>query len=75
MEDNNTCITPAVLTLLCADKEGESFKEECDYATIDGTLMFLSTNSRPEIAYNVNQCPRFTHCQINSHATSIKHIL
>ena len=27
MEDNNTCITPAALNPLYADKEGESFKE------------------------------------------------
>ena len=30
MEDANTCITPAALILLCADKEGESFKDKWD---------------------------------------------
>ena len=37
--------------------------------------MFLSTNSRPDIAYAVNQCARFTHCPRNIHATAIKRIL
>ena len=75
MEDANTAKTPAATTPLCADKEGELFSEEWDYATIVGMLMFLSTNSRPDIAYAVNQCARFTHCPRNIHATAIKRIL
>ena len=54
MEDANTCITPAALIPLCADKEGESFKDKWNYATIVGMLMVLSTNSRPDISYDVN---------------------
>ena len=75
MEDANTAKTPAATTPLCADKEGELFSKEWDYATIVGMLMFLSTNSRPDIAYTVNQCARFTHCPRNIHATAIKRIL
>ena len=54
MEDANTCITPAALTRLCVYKEGGSFKEKWDYTTIVGMLMFLSTNSRQDIAHAVN---------------------
>ena len=54
MEDANTVKTPAATTPLCADKDGELFSELWDYATIVGMPMFLSTNSRPDIAYAVN---------------------
>ena len=37
--------------------------------------MFLATNSRPDIAYAVNQCARFTHNPKASHATAVKRII
>ena len=40
-----------------------------------GILLYLSNNSRPDIAYAVNQCARFTHNPRDSHATGIKRII
>jgi hypothetical protein len=37
--------------------------------------MFLANNSRPDIAYAVHQCARFTHCPRASHAIGVKRIL
>ena len=37
--------------------------------------MYLATNSRPDIAYSVNQCARFTHAPKASHAVAVKRIL
>ena len=33
--------------------------------------MYLATNTRPDIAYSVNQCARFTHSPKASHAAEI----
>ena len=75
MEDSNSAPTPAAPTPLCIDKYGDAFEESWEYPVIVGMLMFLATNSRPDIAYAVNQCARFTHCPRASHATAVKRIL
>ena len=75
MDSSNTAVTPATTTPLHIDPEGEHFSESWEYASILGMLMFLSTNSRPDIAYAVNQCARFTHCPRASHAVAIKRII
>jgi hypothetical protein len=38
-------------------------------------LMFLASNSCPDIAYAVHQCARFTHCPKQSHGAAVKRIL
>jgi hypothetical protein len=45
---------------LGADKEGEVCEEDWNYASIVGMLMYLSANSRPDIAFAVHQAARFT---------------
>ena len=37
--------------------------------------MFLANNSRPDIAFAVHQCARFTHCPKESHAAGVKRII
>ena len=37
-------------------------------------LLYLASNSRPEIAYAVHQCARFTHNPKASHAKAVKRI-
>ena len=75
MEDSNTCPTPAAPTPLHIDNDGDPFDESWEYPEIVGMLMFLATNSRPDIAYAVNQCARFTHCPRASHATAVKRVI
>ena len=38
-------------------------------------LMYLSNNTRPDIAYSVHACARYTHYPKKTHATAVKHIL
>jgi len=75
MEESRACPTPAVGTPLGSDKEGAPFDEDWEYATVVGMLMFLAGNSRPDIAFAVHQCVRFTHCAKESHGTAVKRIL
>jgi hypothetical protein len=74
MIDARTKSTPASTTALGTDKDGEPFNETWEYASVVGMLMYLGTNSRPDIAFSVNQCARHTHNPRESHAKAVKHI-
>jgi hypothetical protein len=56
------------------DVDGEPFDEDWNYASIVGMLLYLASNSRPDIAFAVHQAARFTHNPKASHAKAIKHI-
>ena len=75
MTDCNSSPTPANTTPLHLDKTGDEINESWEYPTVIGMLMYLSTNSRPDIAFAVHQCARFTHAPKASHATAVKRIL
>ena len=67
--------TPAATTPLGADVDGLPFNEQWEYRSIIGMLMYLSSNTRPDIAYAVHMCARFSHDPRNSHAVGVKRIL
>jgi hypothetical protein len=75
MEECNSVATPASTTPLHSDKEGPDMNKSWEYPVIVGMLMYLATNSCPDIAFVVHQCARFTHCPKSSHATAVKQIL
>ena len=75
MENSNSVSTPSSTVPLGIDADGDNFDEEWKYATVVGMRMYLAQNSRPNIAYAVHQCARFTHAPKSSHATGIKRIL
>ena len=66
--------TPAMIMPLGTDAEGKVFQEDWNYASVIGMLLYLCSNSRPDIQFAVHQCARFTHCPRNSHAEAIKRI-
>ena len=78
LEDCNSDKTPANTTALGSDIDGELWvdsKENFEYASAVGMLMYLSNNTRPDIAFAVNQCARFTHAPKQSHAKALKRIV
>ena len=76
MENSKATVkTPAATTTLGLDVDGDEFSEAWDYPVIIGMLLYLAQNSRPDIAYAVHQCARFTHSPKQSHATAVKRIL
>jgi hypothetical protein len=75
MEDCNTCATPATTTPVGADIDGDLFKEDWEYASIVGILMYLASNTRPGIAYAVHQSARYSHGTRYSHVLAVKRIL
>ena len=75
MEECNTSPTPTLASPISKDNEGDPFTDTWEYATVVGMLMFLASNSRPDIAYAVHQCARFTHSPKQSHGAAVKRIL
>jgi histone deacetylase 1/2 len=70
----NSKATPADASPLGSDGEGEPFSEGWGYASVVGMLLYLSSDSRPDIQFAVHQCARFTHNPKKSHAAAIKRI-
>ena len=74
MEDCNPNYIPATVTL-GSDPDGHAMSEEWNYSSIIGMLLYLSTNTRPDIAFAVSQAARFSSNPKQSHATAIKTIV
>ena len=60
---------------LGSDPEGEPMDESWNYRSIVGMLLYLSTNTRPDITFAVSQVARFSADPKQSHATAVKTIL
>ena len=74
MVDCNGKDTPAMKSPLSSDTYGKPFKEKSEYSSVVGMLLYLCSNSRPDIQFAVHQCALFNHCPRDSHATAIKRI-
>ena len=74
MESSNHNFTPAAKEPLYKDLNSELCCEEWNYWSIVGMLLYLSGSSRPDIAYAVHQCARFSHNPKRSHEIVLKHI-
>jgi hypothetical protein len=75
MTDCNPNWTPASTTPLGIDHDGEPMDETWNYRSIIGMLLYLTTNTRPDLAFAVSQAARFSHDPKKSHATGIKTII
>ena len=68
--------TPAKSTeRLHRDIHGLPMQEAWHYRSVIGKLNFIEKSTRPDIAYAVHQCARFSNDPKASHATAIKHIV
>ena len=75
MSNCNPNAVPATQNTLGADVDGEPMNESWNYRGICGMLLYLSTNTRPDIAFAVSQVCRFGHNPKKSHAQAVKTIL
>eukprot|EP00957_Ditylum_brightwellii_P021762 1641667-Ditylum_brightwellii.AAC.1 len=77
MLDCNPAIAPTAASgLLGPDPHGKEvqLQELWNYAPVVGMLMYLASNSRPEIPFAVHQCARFTHGTKHSREKAILQI-
>jgi hypothetical protein len=75
MQDCNPNRTPATREALGSDVNGEPMEDSWNYRSVIGMLLYLSTNTRPDIAYAVSQVARFSHSPKKSHASAVKTVI
>jgi hypothetical protein len=73
--DANPNWTPATQLGLGSDPESAPMTEAWGYSSVVGMLLYLSTNTRPDISFAVSQVARFSHSPRQTHATAIKTIV
>jgi hypothetical protein len=67
--------TPAEPTApLRKDANGEPANPTIHYASVIGMLLYLAGHSRPDIAFAVHQCARYTFKPTNKHVAALKRI-
>ena len=77
MDDCNWLPTPTkVGAPLGKDANGSEAKRDWpnSYASVIGMILYLASNTRPDIYFDVHQCARFTHNTKVSHETTVKRI-
>jgi hypothetical protein len=72
---SNSNWTPAGQGALGIDPDGPQMQESWSYRSVVGMLLYLSTNTRPDIAFAVSQVARLSHNPKKSHASAIKTIV
>jgi len=60
-ECGNRCKAPATRDPINVDLDGSVFKEDWNYDSVIGMMMYLANNTCPNIAYADHQAARFTH--------------
>jgi hypothetical protein len=75
LQDASTKDTPAATSPLGTDKEGTPFDEPWGYPAAVGMLLYISSNTRPDIQFAVHQVARFSHCPKHSHGQALKRIV
>lgn len=66
--------TPAVTKLLQKDSSGPQREHQWSYRTLIGMLTYLSMSSRPDIAFAVHQCARYSTCPMRIHEIAVRRI-
>ena len=76
LNDKTTTVrsVPAGTTPLGKDEHGPPRKEFWSYPSVIGMMLYLASNSRPDIAFAVNQCERFNSCPKLIHEKAVKRI-
>jgi hypothetical protein len=75
MRNCNPVATPTSKEALGSDRDGALFDEKWKYSTVVGMLLYLSSNTQPDITFAVHQCARYSHCPKQSHGKAIKRII
>lgn len=71
-ENSNGISTPAPEKPLPKDSEGDPHDLGFSYASVVGMAMYLCNNSRPDIAFAVHQCARYSFSPTRMHAEYVK---
>ena len=75
MTDCHANFLPTATVPLGKHPDDAPFDEDWSYRSVVGMLLYLSTNTRPDITFAVNQVARFSHNPRKIHGTAVKTIL
>lgn len=75
LEDANPNWLPATQLALGPDVDGDRMTESWKYSSIVGMLLYVSCNTRPDIAFAVSQVCRYSANPKQSHAIAVKTIV
>ena len=75
LKDSKPQPTPANAAPLGTNKNDAPFDEEWSYPAAVGILLYIASNTRPEIQFAVHQVARFTHCPKRAHGSAVKRII
>ena len=67
--------TPAITTILRRDEHGAQREHAWKYRTLIGMLTYLSVSSRPDIAFAVHQCARYSTNPMRIHELAVRRIV
>ena len=75
MKGCNPHPVPTTVEALGTNEGGNYMSDDWNYRSIIGMMLYLSSNTRPDIAYAVSQVARFSHSPKQSHAEAVKTII
>ena len=75
MQDANPIDNPVTQQALGSNPDGALMTDPWNYRSIVGMLLYLTTNTRPDIAFAVSQVARFSHQPKQTHANAVKRII
>jgi hypothetical protein len=75
LTSSNPNHTPTQQEALGKDLEGLPMTDTWSYRSVVGMMLYLSTNTRPDIAFAVSQVARFSNFPRQSHAIAVKTIV
>ncbi len=71
---STSCKTPAEAAPLPNDESGDPASGTINYASIVGMLLYLSGHTRPDLAFAVHQCARYTFAPTTKHERALLRI-
>ncbi len=75
LDKNSTpCATPAEATALPKDAGGDPASGTINYASVVGMLLYLCGHTRPDLAFAVHQCARYTFAPTKRHEHALLRI-
>ena len=75
MQGCNPNHVPATQVALGSNPDGDPMHEIWSYSSVIGMMLYLSTNTRPDITFAVSQVARFCSAPKQSHASAVKTIV
>ena len=75
LKDSKPQPTPANTAPLGTNKNDAPFDEEWSYPAAVGMLLYIASNTRPDIQFAVHQVARFTHSPKRAHGSAVKRII